>query len=1125
MLRLLEGGFGSVCHAELIKRIENSVSHGKRTFLFVPEQQTLSCEAEMWSVLAPQAAQIFEVTNFTRFANTAFRSLGGIGGTYCTGAESSLIMWRVLSELCEKLNMTGGRRPISASLVDRALSVVKEMQGHGISPEIIEAISVSEKIKDRRLKAKLSDLSLIYGTYRSYVSEKYNDLAEDTEELVRRLEANPEFLSGADIYVDGFISFTEPQYKLLSVLMKCTEVTVTLTLPKARRDAFEYSEVKKTEERLKKIAQQEWGFALIPDKKDEHDQSFCEALSRVADLLFSTTGKIDNESLREIQKQGGRVRVFEAHDPFDECDFVAADIKRRVMAGESYSSFAIIARDAKKYVGILDESLSEAGIPHFISKKRDITSFEAIKLINVAYQIITRGFQKEDVLTYAKCGLTDISHSECDQFELYVTTWNIEGDSFTSDEVWRMNPRGYKKMNERDLLFLEEIDRTREKIIEPLISFRDNVKKAKTVEDHARALFYFLDEIELEKKLYERAKELLSLGESESAEENARLWQTICKLLDTLYNVLGKVDVDAESFVGLLGVLFKEEGISRLPLSRDQVTVGSADTLRMRDKRHVYLIGVNLGEFPGNVTDVSYFTEKDKEALKEYFSDSEASKGFEAIGSPIEPEIEIKSARELYCFTRAFLSAKQTVTLLYTALSASMEALYPSEVIARLGEISTVTINEAKTVIIPVTKLDDSKEIHTVDRIYSPNDALMLASRLTDEEYGIVREVLCGIGLSEIVRVAEGNILNDSLSISDGVTSLIYDGEIYVSQSRLDKFRECPCAHTASYIFGLNTNEQSEFSANIIGNFIHKVLEKFFTAVTKSKREITSLSAEEKEKIAFDASVDYVDGILGGGFGSARRQNTITQLRRAAMPVVECVVREFGSCKFKPKFFELSTYGASEDSADPLSIVIDGKTTVKIAGRVDRVDTFKADKDKNVYVRVLDYKSGSKEFDSRKLKEGENLQMFLYLKSIIDTTDKDFLGSMGVEDGGRLIPAGVIYVKTSMKDKELSSPFIDDTETVISELNERQGMLLDDPKNIDAMSEDYLPKKAEKTGAAHRYDGSGWISLCQDVEQAVRNLVSGMKSGSSSATPLKTGKFGSCTFCPYKPICRSPKLN
>ena len=161
MLTLYEGGFTSLSHDEILKKISASVSSGKRTFLFVPEQQTLTAETEMCDRLPPKAALSFEVTNFTRFTNTAFRALGGISGEYITSAKKALVMWGVLTELSPLLTITRGSRNIGAGTVARALGAINELAALGIKPD---ELRVSEKLltgEDGRLKSKLQDLSLI----------------------------------------------------------------------------------------------------------------------------------------------------------------------------------------------------------------------------------------------------------------------------------------------------------------------------------------------------------------------------------------------------------------------------------------------------------------------------------------------------------------------------------------------------------------------------------------------------------------------------------------------------------------------------------------------------------------------------------------------------------------------------------------------------------------------------------------------------------------------------------------------------------------------------------------------------------------------------------------------------
>ena len=113
--------------------------------------------------LPPSSVLCFEVTNFTRLANTTFRSLGGLSGEYCDSAKKSLIMWRTLSELSPTLSMTAGRSEINSGLVETALSAIGQMQNLGIRPADLAAASENEVLmRDGRLSKKLSDLASIF---------------------------------------------------------------------------------------------------------------------------------------------------------------------------------------------------------------------------------------------------------------------------------------------------------------------------------------------------------------------------------------------------------------------------------------------------------------------------------------------------------------------------------------------------------------------------------------------------------------------------------------------------------------------------------------------------------------------------------------------------------------------------------------------------------------------------------------------------------------------------------------------------------------------------------------------------------------------------------------------------
>ena len=119
----------------------------------------------------------------------------------------------------------------------------------------------------------------------------------------------------------------------------------------------------------------------------------------------------------------------------------------------------------------------------------------------------------------------------------------------------------------------------------------------------------------MEASLKKRAAYLAEMGEKSLSDENASLWQVICRGLDTIVTVLGDLPCDRDAFLSQLKTVFSAVDIGRIPAYIDQVTVGSADMLRLYEKKHIYLIGVNDGRFPSTVSDSSYFTERDRMRL------------------------------------------------------------------------------------------------------------------------------------------------------------------------------------------------------------------------------------------------------------------------------------------------------------------------------------------------------------------------------------------------------------------------------------------------------------------------------------------------------------------------------
>ena len=229
-----------------------------------------------------------------------------------------------------------------------------------------------------------------------------------------------------------------------------------------------------------------------------------------------------------------------------------------------------------------------------------------------------------------------------------------------------MHPKGYgmtfRPSDDAHLLLINE---AREAIFSPLFSFDRAVSTAVTVADHARALIAFLDAADAENALLRRAKALHQSGSTREASHYARLYTVILDALDGLYDVLADTPASAEVFLDLLKLAFRDAKIGHIPTAVDEVTVGSADMLRLDGVKQVYLFGVNEDEFPAHAAENSVFSDTERKMLSK-------------LGLPLAPDLAIRSSRELFSFLRAFSATSDGVTLLSFRADSAFSPLLPS---------------------------------------------------------------------------------------------------------------------------------------------------------------------------------------------------------------------------------------------------------------------------------------------------------------------------------------------------------------------------------------------------------------------------------------------------------------
>ena len=211
-------------------------------------------------------------------------------------------------------------------------------------------------------------------------------------------------------------------------------------------------------------------------------------------------------------------------------------------------------------------------------------------------------------------------------------------------------------------------------------------------------------------------------------------------------------------------------------------------------------------------------------------------------------------------------------------------------------------------------------------------------------------------------------------------------------------------------------------------------------------------------------------------------------------------------------------FGAQEEGSLPAISIPNGKIEAILRGFVDRVDVWQSPGSR--FYRVVDYKTGKKDFDYCDVFNGVGLQMLLYLFAL-QSSGSAMLGESAVPAGVQYFPALVPYLLTE------GVPEPEELERERRKLWKRQGLLLNDEAVLQAMEPGEDPKrlpvkqkKGERTGDLA--DREQMKLLERYVFRVLGRLVEDIASGNVEPNPYTRGSsHDACRFCPYGSICHS----
>ncbi|MBQ4290808.1 MAG: PD-(D/E)XK nuclease family protein [Clostridia bacterium] len=1104
MITLLFGPSGTGKSHLVRERIARALEQGSRVMLLCLEQEAIIAESLLTEALSGRIPTVnLEIQNFDTLPERIFRQYGGAARQNMERSGRRLLMHRVLEELAPQLT-TYGKALNDLPMADKILTQIEEFKMCRISPARVEQTGSRLPDQARLLRDKLTDFSLLYASYNRLLHTDYADLQDELDRLDEVLSGpGRTFFAGYTVFLDGFRSFTPQQYRILFHMFETAEqVTVTVGCPVGADLSSHFRPFCETRDRLLELAK-ECRAEVRTEELTENRRAESPALRILSEKLWQA-GKTDPVP------SGGDVRIFSCTDPYAEADAVAADIRKRILAGARYREIAVISRDISRFQGTLDTALEQYGIPYYMSRRSELSAKPLLRYITQLFAVFCRRYRRQDVIGLLKTDLTPLDRDDIYLFENYLNTWNLSGEVLRDETEWGMHPDGYREVfSDIDRKKLEAVNRVKSGLSDILSPFYDRLsgnKDSLTVRTLSGWLWDHLESAGIPEKLAALAEKERSYGLLSRADETDQLWKMTADLLDMIVAVWKDTPCTVSSYAELFAIAVQDYDIGTIPARCDEVIIGDAASLRTHGIRHVYLIGCNDGVFPKSPSDDSIFSDPERDLL-------------ERSGMKLVERTVSEIQDEWYHFWSAAVTGSRTLTVTYPFSDLSGAALRPSVGVERIRAL----FSDAEP--------SDPGTAPAADRILAPAASFPYAALLRGTPTGDAleewyrSEAADDPSLSARLEALDEPIVSRRQRLSRESLLRLFPGpSLSMTQSRLERYAMCHFSYYCDYILKLKEQKRAVFGAEDIGLFLHSILEQF-AARYAEERESFSDPAFLREFLR-EATARYFSRLTDSEETlPGRVKNLVGRLQNYAFRLISCMVREFAQSDFVPADFELPIGGTGDKTGIPALVLrLPDGTSISLRGIIDRVDLCR--KDGQIYARVVDYKTYVKKFSKDDLDAGINTQLLLYLLAVQKNGAERY--------GGMVLPAGILYVGTNPAETvHRDLPTEDEIRAASEKQVKRSGLLLRDESVLSAMEHGlegkYLPVRRKADGSLSGGDSLATPEEFGELEtrltDTVCKITGELRGGNADAVPLSRTRpdldKDPCGYCPMKPICRA----
>ncbi len=1115
-LQLILGASGSGKTTYLYDQvIQASMKRPDRTyFIIVPEQFTMQAQKDIITRHPNHGTMNIDVVSFQRLAFRVFEELAVENLQVLDDMGKSMVLRKVAANHRRDLVLFQGHLG-QAGFVNQLKTTLSEFYQYGITPQILQ--EMAPQARTPLFGQKLRDFAVVFQGFEDYIAGHYITTEEVLDVLCRVLPRSG-LVKNSIVALDGYAGFMPVQYRLVQMfLIYAKQVVVTVTADPwapiyqklGMQSLFHMSS--QMVRRLTKLAEENQ-VKKLPDRwlpeSGKIKGGIPPRFAGNPELAFLEQNLFRYGKNAYEGEMAGGVELYQAANPSREIAHVAHRIQGMVrQRGMRYRDMAIITGDLAGYGNEVARQLEKNGIPFFMDDKKDVLDNPMVELIRGALEAVQKDFSYESVFRFLRTGLVVANREMIDRMENYVLAMGIRGHKKWKGP-WERACRALAGYN------LPELNAFRDEALKPLFALREAFGQEHiTIAGRVKAVKGLLEACQISEKLQAYQEYFTRRKEYRLAKEYGQVYELVEDLLDRLADLLGEEQVGRKEFMEILDAGFGEISVGAIPATVDRVVVGDITRTRLAHIRALFFVGVNDGIVPMRKGGGSLLSDQEREF-------------FSAHDLELAPSAREDSFQQRFYLYLMMTKPSDCLALSYAALGADGKSRRASYLI---GEIKRM-----------FPRLKCQEEPEGAREVYSLEEGRrqLIGGLRQYRDGGLdgppLRQFMelyrwfygSPLHREEAMRLAEAAFyVYEQQGVGHAVARALYGNILSGSVTRLEQFAACAYGHFLKYGLELMERQKYELAAADIGNLFHDSIDRCFRQVQQEGKDWRTITDDEREKLVHgcveQVTGEYGNTILGSSSRNAYLARRVEQITQRTIWALQQQIRKGD---FVPVGFEVSF--SADDDLEAMKVSLSEDEQLHLRGRIDRLDL--CQDGQQVYVKIIDYKSGSTSFDLVAIYYGLQLQLVVYMDAMLEMAKRNFPDK-------EVVPAGILYyhIDDPLADKEgVKEEGGTGQQAVDREILKKlrmDGLVNSELKAIRHMDSsiekqsDIIPVVLKdgqvQEGRSSVANQERFERLRQYVRKKVKEAGQDILRGEAGVNPYKSGQKTACDYCPYHAVC------